>query len=463
METSQVLDAVARAGAALGQAALDWRVGQVDAPAWDVALGELAPVVRRTLDAAQRGDVPVPPAVAAVVARLLAHWELGPAVVEPLRGWATARALLEDEDGPQLPAAQAMHLALEDAQAERATTLWNAARVDLGALARGSLGEVTAAFSGRGPKPKDGVVDAAKAFLNRSRDVYQDALEHAQRRMAGITGGPSSLVVARTVDSPVLMETVPTAAARSVARALVAHMPNALPRLKRVLVKPRAMLPGVAALTGDGQPRVGWVERRGVVAMLELCELTLTAVLASAAPGRLGGTALLPATGHAMVLALLWPNVLRRVLQLAGADADRVRRHAAFVLLRRARMDAALAVAEPPTPQDALDALAMATARNPDVLEAAVLMGPWPGTLWEPAPLGCEHAARFSTWLDAGAGTLGMRSAWDVDAVVRPLAQKTVWDFVMEPGAHQTLGGVLGHVSKTPELELAALFEELLE
>jgi len=464
MDPKEALQHLQTASRALQQAALDWRVGAVDAPRWADALAELPPAVARGVDALVRGHVQVEPhlapAVALVAARLRAIWDVAPATVEPCRLWGAARALLEDEDGPQLPAAAALLMALEDTSVDRATTAWKTGRVDLIALCNRGLPEVTGALTGRVVETAQQA--AAQDFLRRTQDVYVDALEHAQRRMAGMQQGPSLLLAARTVDSPVLMEAVPTAAARALARALVAALPVAGGALKRLAVKPRALLPGVATVTPAGEPRVGWHERRGVVAALELCELTVTAVLASGMDARLGGTTQLPQTAHALVLALMWPGVMGRVLRLPPSDAERLRRHAAFVLLRQARVAAALAVSSPEVPRAAMDALAQATARDPDVLEAAALMGPWLGTLWEPAPLGVEHQTRFGAWLAAAGTTLGMRAAFDQDAVVRPAFQHVLWDWVRNPQDAKDLGGVLGPPPVDPPAALAGLFVELL-
>jgi hypothetical protein len=119
-------------------------------------------------------------------------------------------------------------------------------------------------------------------------------------------------------------------------------------------------------------------------------------------------------------------NVMGAALGLGRGEEAPVRRHAGTLLLREARVAAALALWRPVSPKAALDALAEAVQSDPDVVEGAAILGPWPQPTTSLGPLGMERGLIWRAWCSAGAAAHEMREQWDEDFVMRKVFQEAV-------------------------------------
>jgi hypothetical protein len=423
METPALEGELQRAWEALRPAVRAWRTGAADQLLLRDALESWSVPTRRAVEAAHRGDVEVPASCRETAHRLHA-WAQHFSLVEDVCGrWANATA---HWDGRALSSMESLGVALTDGQPYRAVAAWKAGREPLLDL-DDDVARATRAFHGVVPGPS--ASQAAAAFLKETRDLYEDARDHAFRRHATVKDGPQTLQDARVVESSWMADVVPTAASRHVARDVVAGLPKVQAALRRLMVKPLPFLPGFPDVTPAGAPHVGWVERRGVAGMLELVDLTV----------RASGLSLQADDGSARVLGLLsqlglvTQPVVRQALRMERGDADAVRRHAAFVMLRQARLAAALCADNPSTPEESRDGVVGATLRDPDVLLVSAWMGPFPEPTPTPGMTGGEHALRFQLWAWAASAASACLQQLDDDFVLRP-AFHALWADALQGG-----------------------------
>lgn len=449
------MDRLRHVAAEVRRRGLQWRTGADSSPGFTAAVEELPQDTLNAVHGLALGDVAAPDAIRQLAARLDAVLSAAGELDNLCAAWASARAHVPG-DPEELPEA-ALDGALHEADAGRATTLWRAVREALEPMARTEAVHASTALAAKVRDEEQ--VAGANAFLKATRDLWQDASEDMSRRALAPAGIPSMARAARALVCPPLEEGLSTAASRHVARQSVQHLLEGQGiTLRRLSVRPWAYLAGVAVLGEDRMPRVGWVERRGAPAALELVGLTVGAALWALRP-QLSSEAAIQLVSCAAQLGALMTPVVRAGFQLSGDDAWKVQRHGAFALLRQARVRAALAAARPADPREAMDALASATQQDPDVVEAAALLAPFPdGSPF--TSLGPLRVGR--NWLaQAGGGAFAEAAmqSWDEDFLGRPVAQQALAALMEQ---REGTPDALGALGAKPDATGAAL-HRLLE
>ncbi|MEW5850547.1 MAG: hypothetical protein AB2A00_17305 [Myxococcota bacterium] len=455
------MEGIRLACARLAQGALAWRTGQERSPGVVAARDELPADALRAVEAVARGDTPLSDgAVVAAARRALAFLRVAPELDELCARWQGARAEVGEA---VLPAEEARRLALRDGVPARATQLWKGAHEELRSTVDDELSPLCEKL--HRPLGRFLRADGAQDFLAATRDLWHDALHHAERYAGGLKDIPGTLRHARILHAPALATMLPVDASRQIARTLVQRLFPDGGALRRVGVEPLPWLGAFATVGERGTPRVGWEPAAGVVAMAELARVTVEACALS-----LQGVRMDPAVARKvalmMTLGLVGPPVLRKALGLGRADADRLRRQTGTWLLREARVAAALALANPAVPDAAMDAMAEATGGDPDVVEVAATLSPWPAPLIALGPVGLEHGVRWEGWLHAGGLARAARDAWDEDYAVRDVTQDTLRHALSSATAEETdalalLTEELGKLAEDAR-PLAGFFEEYL-
>lgn len=400
-------------GQALSRLALAWRSGERSTPGFTSMRAELPASAVHELEAVVRGELPAPSARATQLARragtLLDH---APKLDAMCAGWAEARAELPQ--GPSEPE-EIRRQAVVTETPSLATQWWTRAREPLVDLARNRADALTEPVHQALHQAPEAT--GARAFLEATRDVWEDALAYAGRQAGPLTELPGTLAHARILEPPVLTCLVSTAACRHLARRLVHPWLADPASLRRIRVRPLPWLGAFPVVFPDTPGAwVGWPERPGIAALLDLVQATGQACLHTLAPTASEDAGTLACL---MCLGLLGQPILRRELGLLRSESERIARHTATLLLRQARVAAALAVLDPPTPRAALEALREATLADPDVVEAAALVVPWPVPVPSLGPLGVEQTLAWNAWRTGGALAAAAQEGWDEDYVLR--------------------------------------------
>jgi hypothetical protein len=397
-----------------------WRTGEDVSPTFTTLLHELPQDIVNTVQAVAVGDDEAPEPTRRLASRLHAVLQNAAVLDRMSHAWATASALPEGE--PAQPPEACMTTAVYESDAGRAKKNWNAAQDAWGPVAQREAAQACQAL---GPLVMDDDHrQDALVFLAGTKDLWEDASADMERRAVLPRGTSGSLRHARTLRMLPAEERVPTASARHVARQSVEHLVAAGSlTLKRLAVRAWPHWDGMVVLGADGQPRVGWPERRGAPAALDLVGLTQHAALLALRP-QLSSEDACHLLAFAAQLGALMTPVLRQGWNLPRDDASWTQRHGAFVLLRNARVRAALAAQRPATPVEALDAMAAATTSDPDIVEAAAWLAPFP----DGSPFTSLRALRPNkNWSAGCAGAqwaLAAREQWDEDFLGRPVYQQ---------------------------------------
>jgi hypothetical protein len=411
---------VAQVAQAFRPGVVAWRTGANPRPGLVAAARALPPPVVRAVEGVARGLEAVEETWLPVVAgRAWALVGCADQVEQMCADWSGARA--ETPGGPAAPE-EPLREALRSPLPSTATALWHAGREGLLGVASGVVGEAGGAVTG--VTGVDQADESARGFLVATADAWGDALAHAERRAGHGGEMPGALVHARVVEAPQLDEWTSPPRSRHLAREMTRGFLGRDTGLKLLRTRPIPWLPAVGVLGEDGVPRVGWAEEAGVRALAWLVAATWEACALAAGDVADGGAS--QVASRAGALALVGGGVLRRGLSLSRQDEEETGRHLAFWLLREARVAAALASLAPANTEEAREALHRATGRDPDLLEAAARVAPWPVPSLALGPLGPEHARRWLAWRRAGTACVRFREAWDADFCLREAAQRAV-------------------------------------